>query len=190
MEDNYSDEKRGVLSFDGADEYVDCGNLDTLDNMSVQISLRVNSNPGLYRAFIGAVGYTGNDYDSGFNIDMQSASTTAFNRCSFEGGIRTVNGGTNLMSSSVDFGVWCTICIVASSSYITMYLNGVEENSASRLNNNTSTIGMNSLVIGKRPYSGVNTCSYVDISSVSIYSRDLTANEVLQNYNATKRRFK
>ena len=186
---NYISDNGGVFTFDGADEYVDCGNLDTLDNMSVQISLRVNSNPGLYRAFIGAVGYTGNDYDSGFNIDMQGASTTTFNKCSFEGGIRRVGGGTNLMSSSVDFGVWCTICIVASSSYITMYLNGVEENSASRLNNNTSTIGMNSLVIGKRPYSGVNTCSYVDISNVSIYNRALTADEIRQNYLATKERY-
>jgi hypothetical protein len=186
---NFSSDNGGSLSFDGADEYVLVGDLETLNNMSVQFTVRVNSNPGSFRGFLGAVGYTGQDYDSGFNLDMGSASTTAFETLSFEGGIRRISFGTNLMVSSVDFGVWCNMCLVVSSSEITLFLNGVKESSATRLNNSTSTIGMDDLVFGKRPYSGVNTCVNADFANISIYNRALTSEEVRQNFEATKGRY-
>ena len=169
-----------ALEFDGSDDRVLAGDLETLDNMSIQFTVRVNSNPGSFRGFLGAVGYTGQDYDSGFNLDMGSASTTAFETLSFEGGIRRVSFGTNLMVSSVDFGVWCNMCLVVSSSEITLFLNGVKESSATRLNNSTSTIGMNDFVIGKRPYSGVNTCVEADFANVSVYNRVLSLQEIKQ----------
>ena len=171
-----------ALEFDGSDDRVLAGDLETLDNMSIQFTVRVNSNPGSFRGFLGAVGYTGQDYDSGFNLDMGSASTTAFETLSFEGGIRRVSFGTNLMVSSVDFGVWCNMCLVVSSSEITLFLNGVKESSATRLNNSTSTIGMNDFVIGKRPYSGVNTCVEADFANVSVYNRTLSPSEIKHLY--------
>ena len=171
-----------ALEFDGSDDRVLAGDLETLDNMSIQFTVRVNSNPGSFRGFLGAVGYTGQDYDSGFNLDMGSASTTAFETLSFEGGIRRISFGTNLMVSSVDFGVWCNMCLVVSSSEITLFLNGVKESSATRLNNSTSTIGMNDFVIGKRPYSGVNTCVEADFANVSVYNRTLSPSEIKHLY--------
>ena len=170
------------LEFDGSDDRIAVGDLPTLDNMSVQLTVRVNSNPGGYRGFIGAVGATGTDYGSGFNLDMSSASSTSFDTLIAEGGIRRVHNGTNLMVSSVPFGVWCNLCFVVSSSELTLFLNGVKESSATRLNNSTSTIGMRNLVIGKRPYSGLNTHSNIDIASVLIHSRALSPTEIKQLY--------
>jgi hypothetical protein len=189
MENNFEAGNKGSLTFDGADEYVLVGDLETLDNMTVQFTVKVNANPGSFRGFLGAVGHTGQDYDSGFNLDMGSASTTAFETLSFEGGIRRISFGTNLMVSSVDFGVWCNMCLVVSSSEITLFLNGVKESSATRLNNSTSTIGMDDLVFGKRPYSGVNTYVNADFANISIYSRALTADEIRRNYEATVGRY-
>jgi hypothetical protein len=179
----------GSIVFDGVDDYVNCGNLSTLNNMTIQMFVKVLSNAGGYKAFGGAVGASGNDYDSGFNIDMQSGTTTAFTNCSIEGGFLRVGGGTNFMTSSVTFGTWCNICFTISPTFIQFYLNGVAQYGTNRLNNASSTIGMNNLVIGARPFILPNTSINANIANTQIYNRALTSTEVLQNYNAQKSRF-
>jgi hypothetical protein len=180
----------GSIVFDGVDDYVDCGNLSTLNNLTVQMFVNVTSNNGNYRAFAAAKGAS-QDYDSGFNIDMMLSSTSSFDRCNIEGGFLRVPLGTNFMQSSVPFGTWCNICFTISPTYIQFYLNGVPQYGTSRLNNASSTIGMNSLSIGRRPIvdSAVNSYINAKISNTQIYNRALSAQEVLQNYNATKSRF-
>ena len=182
----YDSGNGGSLSFDGVDDYVDCGNLTTLNDITIQMLVKPLSNAGSYRGFIGAVGASGNDYDSGFAIDMSFNSTTSFNKCHFEGGILRVAGGTNFMTSSIPFGTWTNICFSISSNYIQFYLNGSAELGTTRLNNITSTIGMNNFRIGRRP-----SADYLDgnIAQVSIYNRALTAQEIQQNYNALRGRF-
>jgi hypothetical protein len=184
---SYTENNRGSLVFDGVNDYVDCGNLNTLSNMTVQMFVKPLSNPGLYEGFIGAVGGTGNDYDSGFNIDMGLNSTSAFNYCNFEGGIYRIGGGSNFMTSSIPFGTWVNICFTISPTYIQYYVNGIAQLGANRLNNSTTTIGMNNLVIGRRPLP--STFLSGDISNTQIYNRALTAAEVLQNYEALKGRY-
>jgi hypothetical protein len=184
---SYTENNRGSLVFDGSNDYVDCGNLNTLSNMTVQMFVKPLSNPGLYEGFIGAVGGTGNDYDSGFNIDMGLSSTSTFNYCNFEGGIYRIGGGSNFMTSSIPFGTWVNICFTISPTYIQCYINGITQLGSNRLNNVTSTIGMNNLVIGRRPLP--STFLSGDISNTQIYNRALTASEVQQNYNALKGRY-
>lgn len=184
----YSNANGGSILFDGTNDYTACGNLSTLNNMSIGMWVKVLSNAGSYKAFAGAVG-AGADYNSGFNIDMQSASQSAFNRCSFEGGILQVNGGTNFMTTSVPFGNWANICFAISTNYIQFYLNGFAQLGTTRLNNASSTIGMNSLVVGARPFSLPSTSINANIASTAIYNRALTSAEVLQNFNATRGRY-
>jgi hypothetical protein len=178
----------GSILFDGIDDYIACGNLGTFDNMSFQMFVKVLSNGGGFKAFGGAVG-GGSDYDTGFNIDMQGGSSGAFTNCSIEGGFLRVGGGTDFMTSSVSFGTWCNICFTVSPTFIQFYLNGVPQNGTNRINNASSTIGMNNLVIGARVYSLPSTSINANIGSTQIYNRALTATEVLQNYNSQKDRF-
>ena len=185
----FNSDNGGSIVFDGTNDFCQFGNLTTLNDMTVQMNVKVLSNSGGFKAFIGAVGATGNDYDSGFTIDMQSASTTNFSKCSFEGGILKIDGGSNFMTSNVPFGTWANICFSISSTYIQFYLNGNPQLGTNRLNNTTSTIGMNSLVVGCRPFSKPSTSINSNISNVQIYNRALTATEIQQNYNATKSRF-
>ena len=186
---NFSSDNTGILSFDGANEHVNCGNLEDLSNISIQMNVRVLSNPGSYRAFCGTRRPGYNDHWSGFNIDMRNSSTTAFNVCSFEGSM--IQNSVNLMTSSVDFGVWCNVCITVSASLITMYLNAVEESNTARTNHYGSTIYMSELQVGRRPYQGGthNMRINADFSNFCIYNRALTADEVRQNYLSTKERF-
>ena len=186
---NFSSNNGGVLSFDGTNEHVTCGNLENLSDISIQMNVRVLSNPGTYRAFCGARKIGSLDHMSGFNIDMRGSSTTAFNVCSFEGSM--IGSSVDLMTSSVDFGVWCNVCITVSPSLITMYLNAVEESSVTRTNAHGSTIYMSELEVGRRPYQGGthNFRINADFSNFSIYNRALTADEVRQNYEATVGRF-
>ena len=80
----YSSANGGSIVFDGANDYVACGNLTTLNNMSIGMWVKVLSNAGSYKAFAGAVGASNNDFDTGFNIDMQNGARSAFDRCSIE----------------------------------------------------------------------------------------------------------
>ena len=186
----FNGSSQGSIVFDGTDDYVNCGNLSTLNNITVQMFVNVTSNTGNYRAFAAAKGAS-QDYDSGFNIDMLIGSSTSFSNCNIEGGFLRIPGGTNFMQSSVPFGTWCNICFTVSPTYIQFYLNGVPQYGTARLNNASSTIGMNSLSIGRRPIvdSAVNSYINAKISNTQIYNRALSAQEVLQNYNAQKSRF-
>ena len=185
----FNSENGGSIVFDGVDDYTTCGNLGTFDNMSFQMFVKVLSNSGGYKAFGGAVGIGIRDYDTGFNIDMQSSSRSSFDRCSIEGGFLRVESGTNFMTSSVSFGTWVNICFTVSPTYIQFYLNGNAQYGTNRLNNVSSTIGMQNLLIGSRPYFGSSSSINANISTTQIYNRALSATEVLQNYNAQKGRF-
>jgi hypothetical protein len=182
----WSSNSGGTITFDGSDDYVAAGNGKTLNNMTVQMSVSVLSNAGGYKGFVGAVG-SGNDFDTGFNIDMQGGSTVSFSKCSIEGGFLRVGGGTNFMTSSVPFGQWKNICFTISPTYIQFYLDGVKQFGTNRLNNGSSTIGMNSLVIGARPYSLPNTSINANIRDVIIYDRALSDSEVVQNFEASRK---
>lgn len=181
----WSSTSGGTIYFDGSDDYVAVGNGQTLNNMTIQMSVRVNSNAGGYKGFAGAIGASG-DYDSGFNIDMQAYSTVSFSSCSIEGGFLRVGGGTNFMTTSVPFGTWKNICFTISPTYIQFYLDGVKQYGTNRLNNASSTIGMNNLVIGARPYSLPSTSINADIKDVIIYNRALSDSEVVQNFESSR----
>ena len=173
------------IQFDGTNDYVSAGNGKTLNNMTFQMSVKVNSNAGIYKAFGGAVG-NGYDYESGFNIDMQNNSTVSFSKCSIEGGFLRVDGGVNFMTSSVPFGTWKNICFTISPTYIQFYLDGVKQLGRTRLNNASSTIGMNNLVIGLRPSVGSSSID-ANIRDVMIYDRALSDSEVVQNFENSRK---
>jgi hypothetical protein len=185
----FSSANSGSVLLDGANDYIACGNFSTLNNMSIGMWVRVLSNAGNYKAFAGAVG-AGTDWGTGFAIHMSQNGRASFDTCCFEGGILYVGGGTNFMTTSVPFGDWANIYFTISANYIQFYLNGSAQFGTARLNNSTSTIGMNSLVIGSRPDAVASRGANANIASAIIHNRALSASEVFQNYNATKGRFR
>jgi hypothetical protein len=177
----------GNIVFDGTNDYVDCGNLTTLDNMSIQMFVRVLSRNNFYNGFAASKGAS-NDFDSGFIIQM-AGTGASFNSFNVEGGFLRVGGGTEFMTSTVSFGTWANVCLTISPSYIQFYLNGSPQYGTTRLNNASTTIGMSNLVIGTRVYNIPSFSVNANIANTQIYNRALTTSEVLQNYNAQKSRF-
>jgi hypothetical protein len=180
----FSSSNDGSILFDGVDDYVSCGNLSTLNNMTIQMVVRVLSNNGGFKGFAASVGNS-SDFNSGFVIQMYGNSGTSFDTFNVEGGFLVNHLGTNLMTSSVAFGTWVNVCLTVSPTYVQFYLNGVAQSGTTRLNNGSSTIGMNNLVIGARVYSLPSTSINANISNVQIYDRALSVSEVQQNYLAT-----
>ena len=173
----------GSLSFDGSNEYVDLTSTIQFDTSDFSISGWFRSNSGNTNfKQIWNSGYNGGTPDVEVTIDQTT------NRLSFY--VRPPGSGLSVQTSySVDDNVWRYFVGVKTSSLISLYVNGSFVSSTSgtftsdvddagvipRIGN-----GLNG--INNRPFKG-------NIAQVSIYNKALTAAEVLQNYNALKRRF-
>jgi hypothetical protein len=88
---------------------------------------------------------------------------------------------TSLLSTNV----WYNIVGTYNGSFIRLYLNGILDSSTSQTGITVSN--PSSLIIGKVSYG--NSYFNGDIASTQIYNRALSAQEILQNYNAYKSRF-
>jgi hypothetical protein len=156
------------------------------DNVSVNIWFKITSLTG-YQGIVAkrntSTGYTnyGINFANDFNVFQLYFNTS---------------GGSNFrvlqvaMSSNFTINTWYNVCGVYQKSGLNtisyLYKNGVLLSSNSLAGNLTTvstplTIGSTS-VTNEEPFAG-------NIANVQIYNRALSAQEVLQNYNATKSRF-
>ena len=162
----YNGSNGGSLSFDGVNDYVNCGN-PSISVGKITVSAWVK---------ISTLNITQHIVDSSSNSWHLAVLGT--NRPYLW------NGSTYHQSSQVLLSnTWYMLTGVQSSTS-DIYVNGVLSQSISD-NRNVTTNNVN---IGRwqtapsRPFSG-------NIAQVSIYNRALTASEVKQNFNATRGRF-
>lgn len=170
----YSANNMGYLTFDGTDDYVDCGNnasLDVNNNITASAWFYVDSITG-YRTLIGKV-----PSGSAFGWELANSSGT----------LRTTLRPSpirELIVGSLSIGNWYMGTMTFDDTTLRLYLNGVQVGSTT--SGGPSTLNSTQpLTIGRRydnPFAG-------RIPIVAIYNRALTASEVLQNYNAHKKRF-
>ena len=179
----------GVLNFDGVDDKIVIApsTFTTLNEVSISMWVKVLSNDGAYNCFFSARnGATAHDYSTGINIDQTNSTSTSWTFVNVEGAGR-IGGGSNQMSTSVPFGEWAHLGVTISTSNIEVYINGQAQTSRSRSN---VAMGLQYISIGSRYYaSGYKGYLNADISNIQLYNRELSATEVLQNYNALKGRF-
>ena len=166
----------GSIVFDGSDDYVNCGNSNSL---KITGSLTINT---FFKANL-------------LNIDYQPIVAMGddsyrfqrhFNTNYLAFGSRNI-GLTDLVSNStISTGVWYNATAVYNGSQMLIYINGIL-NASGNASGNLPVSNYNLWVGGNsqapsRIWNG-------NISIVQIYNRALSASEVLQNYNATKTRF-
>jgi hypothetical protein len=82
---------------------------------------------------------------------------------------------------------WYHICITRSGTSVRIYLNGIDRTSTVGTHTNPATASANSFEIGR--YQSSTNFPNVRIASFIIYQKALTAAEVLQNFNASRKRF-
>ena len=180
---NLNSDNGGSLTFDGSNEYVNCGNPATLSFGTGNFTLSFVT----YR--------TGTGLQGGGYVGKGNGTSEGFD---FRDNNFFVHGTSGLiasMSFASGTNVWQHHTFVfdrTSSPYIKRYLNGTY-NSASTTNNSSNASGNinsgNNFRIGLSVAGGVNRYYIGRMSSVMAYNKALSAAEVQQNFNALRGRY-
>jgi hypothetical protein len=179
----------GSIVFDGVDDYVDItGSLSTFSFIqntgifTVSAWIRLTDLAGGARYFIGNNRNSGTE--KGFNIGYSGASGRL--RYALTDGavsILVVNADNYFLDSS-----WIFSTLVGNGTNSILYKNGIQFSVSSNFGTLSTGDSTRALAIGK-----ANDISILEwqgnVSQVQIHNRALTAQEVLQNYNATKSRY-
>ncbi len=93
-------------------------------------------------------------------------------------------GSEVIGTTTLSTGVWYHAAFSYDGSTSRIYVNGILENSKDETLNTANT----PLTIGKKAYSANSNMNGL-VSNVNFYNRALSAQEIKQNYNATKKRY-
>jgi len=158
-----------ALSFDGGDDYVDCGNLGIGGVNTKEFWFKPNNLAGSLNQYF--LDFGGNNYwvqiydhdgDGKLEIRAGAGSMTYLNS----------------IYEFTDTSQWYHIAVTMdSSNVLTIYVNGNYDNSGSRTPETPGTFSIGRYGGGGYYFNGL-------IDEVRIYSRALTAGEVLNNYYA------
>ena len=164
----YSSSNLGYFTFDGVNDYLNAGNDTSLQISSGTISAwaRATSPGGGYRGIVAKQYAYGMFYVDGVFVayDWQAASPRST--------------GVNIAD-----GAWKHLVLTFSGGAGSLYLNGASVLSAVyNISNNSYN-----LFIGAE--ANANQYAACNIAQVLVYNRALSATEILQNYNSTKKRY-
>lgn len=168
----------GSIVFDGVDDYASLSSAINLSNTFTLLSWIKTSTltGGDYIVY----GSDANGADNWFGINGNAVNLFATQIADVNN--FTLKGGT-IASTSIWYFIGATVNVDT----VKVYLNGIEQNSVVKAftigawNSSGNSIGRRG-TLSQRYFPG-------NIANVAIYSRVLTASEILQNYNTTKGRF-
>jgi len=180
----YTTDAKGSIIFDGTNDYVDCGvaNLTPGTDITTDVLLRLD---GIQSSYADIIDYShaGPPGLGGFVVQQDAGSTSNAFYFAWWNGI-----------SDFDFcnfqvpidNTYFHLCITKNLGNVIVYIDGVSLYTGT----GASYLGGSGRVI----HIGNNTAGYGRhikgaISTVRIYNRALTSQEVLQNFNTTKARF-
>ena len=188
----YEDINQGTWVFDGADDYIDCGDITAFDNAT---ELTLNGWIKISSPFVNDTIMAKWLHGSQACITIQ-LDTSDIEELKVFVASGLADGGSNYTittDSSLVVDTWYLVSVVydgseAAADRIKIYVNGTLKSTsvsgtiATSLTSATSTFELGRLVGIGRYWDG-------NIANGQLYNKALTAAEVLQNYNATKERF-
>jgi hypothetical protein len=183
----YNSGNLGSLVFGGVDDYVDCGSNNILNfTNSFSVSFWMNNAIGsTFEYFVNRWTYSTGNYRQ-WSFDN---STRISNRISFRiSGNGTDYETTIISSTNASYSVgWHHIFGTWNGSLMSLYIDNLLVAGPTSKTSMVSTPGQKTFIGGGNlgstlPMSG-------NIAQVSIYNRALTAQEIQQNFNATRSRF-
>jgi hypothetical protein len=176
----YSSSNLGFLNFDGSNDIATAGYNTNLDTSTPTVEAWVKTNSLTQNGFFfekGAVNSQYSLFQEGTNIVWRQ----------FVGG--SLSSLTVTSSTYMNTTNWYQVVGTYTTGTRRIYINGVQVASDTQ----TGTIGTNSSGMSIGAYggnSGSNSYFYNgSISIVRVYNNALTANQVLQNFNATRGRY-
>jgi len=167
----FSSANGGAIVFDGVDDYVNLGRPAILDLTTLTLSAWVLTTANVNQIVIGKSYLSSYYMNIAPNVKKFAFWTNA-------------NQLVSTTISAIGNPAWCNIVATINSTSKNMYFNGIIDSSTT---GETVGIDSNDVYIGNsqavsQPFLG-------NIASVQIYNRALSAQEVAQNYNATKTRY-
>jgi hypothetical protein len=176
----YSAANNGSIVFDGVDDYVNITNIDTSFTIPGSGSIDfIYKNISPIAEFGNTWGFTDNVFQYERNTGQMSFVW------------RYTDNTYDAVQSGVDptdlniYHMTCTYTSTVSSSTLKLYKNGLlydTKTVAKTLSNLPNSLRLGSSDVS----SGYSNCS---IFNFKLYNRELSATEILQNYNATKNRY-
>ena len=179
----YSASNGGALSFDGSNDYVDCGDREIFKIPS-QLTLEAFFNISTYVNWSGIIGKS----NSGKGVYMMHLSASAPRiRFSYNSvspwTVNIVDGNYALTTNQ-----WLHSVIVYDGSNVNFYINGSLDKTQNIGSITFDTGAGYSVTLGQDP-PGSNEFFNGRISNAKIYNRALSAAEISQNFNALRGRF-
>ena len=180
----YSSDFNGTFSFDGVNERVNLSSSSIIQNLTTnftfQAYVRFNTTGGQYGIFT-----KGTNFGGGWSVYVRQGpqfSLIGYNTSNVSSGLLAVSPAGGISTNN-----WYHITYTYNQVNVRCFINGTQVSSSSYSQTFNST-GINPYIawdgaLGDPDYWPGN------ISSVKLYNRALTPQEVQQNYNATKSRF-
>ena len=191
----FTSSNNGSFTFDGTNDYIGTNNIDLSGTNKVTVILWAKILN--YREVVGGANSlfefssNYNNTTGGFNISFGDDSSVAF------AGVYpitlAVKGNTNynfatFSKTLVNDLAWhhwaCILDKSQSGLEVSLYIDGILRSPLiTSIANNTNNFDNTNLYVANRAFSNIN------LSNLQLYNRVLTQQEILQNYNATRKRF-
>jgi hypothetical protein len=177
----YNSSNLGSLSFDGVNDYVDCGNTASLSAIGGTTNITVSG-----WAYYTAYGGGGQPYSvitvkgNPWTWLLENPSNTfRFRITAGAADVNVADTSTHLLNT------WYNVVGTYDGSNMRIYVNGVLKNTKAQ----TGTLATNAVTAKIGTFQGTNYNLTGRVSNVSIYNKALTPQEIQQNFNATRSRF-
>jgi len=176
----------GSLSFDGVNDYIDCGNIlnFTTENFTFNIFFYLTTTTTNNPTQGPVLFYKGAFQQNGYYIQISRTSPSAASFITNQSGLYQ----DTVSSPSLVVGAWNYLSVVRVGSTVAIYINGVNSTSIAGTHLNPGGSGDNFL-LSAYITGGGTIFSNIRIASFQAYNRALAAEEVQQNYNALRSRF-
>ena len=173
----FSSSNSGTFILDGSNDYIN-GNVTSFNltgDLSAEIWFNLSATAGDWVRVIGKGDVSNRTFGFWYNNNEQ---------CFLFQRYGTTNNVSSTYSITVQTNIWYHVILTSNGSTHKLYLNGADVQTQTGSGPFLST--SNTLKIG---YGDIHTYHNGRIGLYRIYNRALTAQEVLQNYNATKKRY-
>lgn len=180
----YSKDYMGIASLAaGSNQYMQYASVDNLKTWTIETFIRLDATPGGQR-YILTSQFTNPNNNINYFLGIYSNQTV------FVGYYRS---GWNVYTSAktLDVGVWTHLTGVWDGTKMRIYFNGSEDTTGitnAAVTGADAPPSLGSAVYINRKWDADDATSF-SLGYAHVYNRGLTANENLQNYNATKGRF-
>ena len=191
----YSDNNNGLLTLDGVNDYLNCfDDADVFeDDNSLTVSIFVNINESSLPSRGGLVSsqrYSTESDAGGYGLCILETDRICVNLTKNIDGTQSSYHIINAVDALKQEMAQYIFTYDNSTKTVVTYINGIQKASSTNSNYGWTVNTTNRLTrIGINWQGGWGARYNMGIGSVHIYNKALTADQVLQNYNATKGRF-